>query len=115
MIPLSPSQGELYLPKFDVFSADDGRTKTRLSDDHFTSKGKVVSTGISYKGSLYPGDEVYISHPSLHKYYFNPNSDIHYTGLVLVPQSLIDARIILLDKEDSDSARAGAELTQALS
>lgn len=109
MIPLSPSQGELYLPKFDTFSADDGRTKTRLSDDTFTTKGKVVTTGLAYKGPLLPDQEVYISHPSLHKYHFNPNSELNYTGLVLVHQSLIDARVNdTFYKEDPHSTRASA-------
>lgn len=89
----TPIEGELYLPKFDTYATEDGRTKTRLSDDTYLSVGQVLQVGLKYVGPLKPNDEVYISYPSLHKYYFNPDSLPSYTGLVLVPQSLIDARL----------------------
>jgi hypothetical protein len=89
----TPEEGQLYLPKFDTFSADDGRTKTRLSDDIFTTTGTVTLLGLTYNGPLATGDKVLVSSPSAHKYHFNPSNSLTYTGLLKIPQSLIDARL----------------------
>lgn len=84
----------LLVPKFDAYSLDDGRLKTKISDDVFSTTGTVRQTGLKYDGILRTGDKVVISNPAVSKYHFNPESSTHYTGLIKVPQSLIDGKII---------------------
>lgn len=84
----------IYVPKFDTFSSDDGRQKTRISDNIFDTTGTVIQLGLEYKGTLKEGDRVIVSTPSASKYYFNYENLTHYTGLIKIPESLIDAKII---------------------
>lgn len=88
------TQEGLYVPKFDTFSADDGRLKTRISDNIYGTTGVVIQVGTTYNGSLSSGDRVIISNPSISKFHFNVDNATHFTGLVKVPESLIDAKII---------------------